>query len=71
MKLEDINWQSYCCGGACLYAEIETSSSFLQVKTSHEETDLTYQVRKFGKDKMPLDDDYLDISESDLRELIA
>ncbi|MGK5040374.1 hypothetical protein ACQ4WQ_08530 [Janthinobacterium sp. GB1R12] len=66
MNIHDIEWRSYCCGDACQYAEVATEAGFLQVKTSHEAADSSYLVRRYGKDRMPLDADYVPMTVGEL-----
>lgn len=70
MKLSDIQWTSACCGESCLYAEVQVPDGWLQIKTSHDESDLDYLVRRYGQDKMPLDDAYVPMTEADLSKLL-
>lgn len=71
MTLNEIEWTSTCCGDACLYAEIAVRDGFLQVKTSHDDNDLAYQVRRYGRDKMPLDAGYVRVSERQFADMLS
>ena len=66
MKIDEIEWREYCCGDACQYAEVKTSVGTLQIKTSHDADDLSYLVRRYGTDNMPIDAEYLPMTEAQL-----
>lgn len=66
MKIDDIAWRDYCCGDACQYAEVKTSTGTLQIKTSHDANDLSYLVRRYGPDNMPVDPGYVPMTEAQL-----
>lgn len=69
-ELPNGSWVSGCCGEACFYAEVAVPAGFLKVKTSHDNDDLQYQVRRYGLDRMALDDDYIEVDEADLIEML-
>lgn len=66
MKIDEIEWREYCCGDACQYAEVKTSVGTLQIKTSYDVGDLSYLVRRYGLDNMPIDAEYLLMTEAQL-----
>lgn len=66
MKIDEIKWRDYCCGDACQYSEVTTAKGTLQIKTSHDADDISYLVRRYGVDNMPIDAGYLPMSEMEL-----
>lgn len=64
MNVSEIEWRDYCCGDACQYAEVKTSAGTLQIKTSHDANDLSYLVRRYGLDDMPVDPGYVPMTEA-------
>ncbi|QBI03294.1 hypothetical protein [Pseudoduganella albidiflava] len=68
--MSDITWVSACCGEACLYAEFKVETGYIKVKTRHDETDLDYEVRRYGLDFQPVDAQFVTMTEADLEKLL-